>query len=190
MHHNTPMNFLGKSAVSIWNGFRNHLLSPSSGIDFIADVPDSGHRKYIGNVAEYILWWHGLLSEDCHVWDDTLCFHQWLSLQPPAHAGSSLADFSTLKMEAICSSETSVHTRSTRPHISEDRILLTKHSLLKKPGDLVPRLQNIARRGNRRSCVWQRLTNQSVPLISTVLHALDTICCKCCCGVSNLRHHS
>jgi hypothetical protein len=34
-------------------------------------------------------------------------------LQPPAHAGSSLADFSTLKMEAIRSSETSIHTRST-----------------------------------------------------------------------------
>jgi hypothetical protein len=28
--------------------------------------------------------------------------------QPPAHAGSSFADFSTLKMEAIRSSETSV----------------------------------------------------------------------------------
>jgi hypothetical protein len=35
-----------------------------------------------------------------------------LSLQPPAHAGSSFADFSTLKIEAIRSSETSVHTRS------------------------------------------------------------------------------
>jgi hypothetical protein len=44
-------------------------------------------------------------------------------LQPPAHAGSSLAGFSTLKMEAICSSETSVHTRSTRRHIPEDGIL-------------------------------------------------------------------
>jgi hypothetical protein len=33
-------------------------------------------------------------------------------LQPPAHAGSSLTDFSTLKMEAIYSSETSVHTWS------------------------------------------------------------------------------
>jgi hypothetical protein len=39
------------------------------------------------------------------------------------HAGSSLADFSTLKMEAIRSSETSVHTRSTRRHIPEDGIL-------------------------------------------------------------------
>jgi hypothetical protein len=46
-----------------------------------------------------------------------------VSLQPPAHAGSSLADFSTLKMEAIRSSETSVHTRSTRRHIPEDGIL-------------------------------------------------------------------
>jgi hypothetical protein len=45
------------------------------------------------------------------------------SLQPPAHAGSSLADFSTLKMETIRSSETSVHTRSTRRHIPEDGIL-------------------------------------------------------------------
>jgi hypothetical protein len=30
-------------------------------------------------------------------------------LLPPAHAGSSLADFSTLKMEAIRSSETAPH---------------------------------------------------------------------------------
>jgi hypothetical protein len=45
------------------------------------------------------------------------------SLQPPTHAGSSLADFSTLKMEAIRSSETSVHIRSTWHHISEDGIL-------------------------------------------------------------------
>jgi hypothetical protein len=44
-------------------------------------------------------------------------------LQPPAHAGSSLAGFSTLRMEAIRSSETSVHTRSTRRHIPEDGIL-------------------------------------------------------------------
>jgi hypothetical protein len=44
-------------------------------------------------------------------------------LQPPAQAGSSLADFSTLKMEAIHSSETSVHTRSIQRHIPEDCIL-------------------------------------------------------------------
>jgi hypothetical protein len=44
-------------------------------------------------------------------------------LQPPAHAGSSLADFSTLKVEAIHFSETSVRTRSTQRHIPEDDIL-------------------------------------------------------------------
>jgi hypothetical protein len=45
------------------------------------------------------------------------------SLQPPAHAGSSLADFSTLKMEVIRSSETSVHTRTTGLHIPKNGIL-------------------------------------------------------------------
>jgi hypothetical protein len=45
------------------------------------------------------------------------------TLRPPAHAGSSLADFSTLKTEAIRFSETSVHTRSTQRHIPEDGIL-------------------------------------------------------------------
>jgi hypothetical protein len=49
-------------------------------------------------------------------------------LQTPAHAGSSLADFSTLKMETIRSSETSVHfTRSARRHIPEDGILQNKY---------------------------------------------------------------
>jgi hypothetical protein len=45
------------------------------------------------------------------------------SLQPSAHAGSTLADFSTIKVEAIRSSETSVHTRSTRRHFPEYGIL-------------------------------------------------------------------
>jgi hypothetical protein len=53
-----------------------------------------------------------------------------LNLQPPAHAGSSLVDFSTLKMEAIRSSETSVHTRCTRRHISEYGILHLKIRLI------------------------------------------------------------
>jgi hypothetical protein len=44
-------------------------------------------------------------------------------LQPPPHAGSSLAEFSTLKMKAMHSSETSVHTRTTRHHIKENGIL-------------------------------------------------------------------
>jgi hypothetical protein len=49
-------------------------------------------------------------------------------LQPPAHADSSLTDFSALKMEATRSSETSVHTRSTRRHIPENYILHTSMS--------------------------------------------------------------
>jgi hypothetical protein len=40
-----------------------------------------------------------------------------------AHAGSSHADFSTMKMEVIRFSETSVHTRSTGSHIPEGGIL-------------------------------------------------------------------
>jgi hypothetical protein len=46
-----------------------------------------------------------------------------LSLQLPAHTGSSVADFSSLKMEATRSSETSVHARSTQRHSPEDDIL-------------------------------------------------------------------
>jgi hypothetical protein len=45
-------------------------------------------------------------------------------LQAPAHAASSLADFSILKIEAIRSPETSVHTRSTWRHIPEDGIFI------------------------------------------------------------------
>jgi hypothetical protein len=48
------------------------------------------------------------------------------TLLAPAHPGSSLAyflRFSTLKMEAIRSSETSVNTISTRHHIQEDCFL-------------------------------------------------------------------
>jgi hypothetical protein len=41
------------------------------------------------------------------------CIRLALSVQPPAHAGSSFAEFTTLKMEAIRSSETSVHTITT-----------------------------------------------------------------------------
>jgi hypothetical protein len=48
-------------------------------------------------------------------------------LQPPAHAGSSLADVSTLKMEAIHSYEMSVQPRSTWYHIPEDSILHSHH---------------------------------------------------------------
>jgi hypothetical protein len=51
-----------------------------------------------------------------------------ICLQTPVHAGSSLADFSTLKMEAIRSSETLVQTRPTRRHIPEDGSLQSRES--------------------------------------------------------------
>jgi hypothetical protein len=50
-------------------------------------------------------------------------FNWWLCLLATSHEHSSLTKFSTLKMEAIHSSETSVHTRSTQCHIPEDSIL-------------------------------------------------------------------
>jgi hypothetical protein len=58
-------------------------------------------------------------------------------LQPPAHAGSSLADFSTLNMEAIRSSETSVHTRSTWCHIPENGILHIRFAFCLESGDSI-----------------------------------------------------
>jgi hypothetical protein len=53
--------------------------------------------------------------------------------QLPAHAGSSHADFYTLKMEAIRTSETSVHSpTTTRRHTPEDDILHShRHENLK-----------------------------------------------------------
>jgi hypothetical protein len=50
-------------------------------------------------------------------WDVALCS------SGVGHKGSSLTDFSTLKMEVIRSSETAVHARSTWRHIPEDGIL-------------------------------------------------------------------
>jgi hypothetical protein len=47
----------------------------------------------------------------------------YCSLQPPAHDGSLIVDFYTLKVEAICSSETSIFTISILYQIPEDGIL-------------------------------------------------------------------
>jgi hypothetical protein len=59
-----------------------------------------------------------------HVQSKFYCFTvHWLSLQPHADAGSSLSDFSSLKMEAIRFSETSVYTIYKRRYIPEDDIL-------------------------------------------------------------------
>jgi hypothetical protein len=78
-------------------------------------VPCHGDRGYYGRlqIAFYSC------NQQCNIWN--LC--KGCSLQPPAHAGSSLADFYTLKMETIRSSETSVYTISTRRYIPEAGIL-------------------------------------------------------------------
>jgi hypothetical protein len=47
----------------------------------------------------------------------------FVALQPTAHVGSPLAEFSSLKMEAIRSYETSANARSTQRHIPQDDIL-------------------------------------------------------------------
>jgi hypothetical protein len=73
-------------------------------------------------------------------------------LQPPAQAGSTHADFSNLKMEVILSSETSVHTRSTRHHIPEDVILLSHRRENLKSYTMLKLMVDI------NETVWTRLT--------------------------------
>jgi hypothetical protein len=65
------------------------------------------------------LWPHSLslpvsYTAGCSNWN--------LSLQPAAHTCSLLADYSTLKMEAIRSSETSIYQSSTQRHIPEVQV--------------------------------------------------------------------
>jgi hypothetical protein len=84
-----------------------------------------------------------------------LGFFGWqLRLLLPPHAGSSLTDFSTLKMEAICSSKTSVHfTGSTWRHIPDDGILHSHRcENLKSYIKLVNKFQNL--KINLRSNKW------------------------------------
>jgi hypothetical protein len=64
---------------------------------------------------------YGLHLQGKNIRERGISVSRWL--QTGAHAGSSLTDIFTLKMEAICSSETSVHTISTWQHIPEDDIL-------------------------------------------------------------------
>jgi hypothetical protein len=77
-----------------------------------------------------VFFWDVALCRYCvnRRFEGTYRLHlQTADWQPPVHAGSSLADFSTLKMESIRSSRTSVYTISTRPHIPKDGILHSHH---------------------------------------------------------------
>jgi hypothetical protein len=78
---------------------------------YIKLIPENKGTSYLKNAV---------------IWDEETCRScvnrrfggTWLL--PPANAGFSHADFPTPKMEAIGSSETSVHTSSTRLQIPED----------------------------------------------------------------------
>jgi hypothetical protein len=79
-------------------------------------------------------------------------------LQPSAHAFSSPADIFTPKMEAIRSSEASVHIRSTRRHIPENGILQTDsvgeaQQQFTWPTHLWNWAPNLTNRGHRIQCV-------------------------------------
>jgi hypothetical protein len=98
------------------------FLTPSSGSPFQAASRTDRCRIRRHNYS---------IQHNAVFWDVTPCRAcvnrrfggTYRSLQPPPLAGSSLAGFSTLKMGTKHSSETSVHTRSTRRHIPEDCIL-------------------------------------------------------------------
>jgi hypothetical protein len=80
----------------------------------VGNVINTGTEDPLGNLS--------LRVKNVVFWDVALCrscVKRWL---PTAHAGSQLADLSTL-MELIRSSETSVDARSTQHHILEDDIL-------------------------------------------------------------------
>jgi hypothetical protein len=84
--------------------------------------PLPGRLVWLTEQANVVLYMHSEKCNNCKTIKVLKNAVFW-DVAPPAHAGSSLADFSTLKMEAIRSSETSVHTKSSRRQIPEDGIL-------------------------------------------------------------------
>jgi hypothetical protein len=90
-------------------------------------------RDHLGDpwVDGEIIWISGYKRQDwINVAQDLRQESDLVKTMLLAHAGSSLADSFTLKMEAIRSSETSVHTRTTRCHIAENGFL---HSYRRPP---------------------------------------------------------
>jgi hypothetical protein len=114
----------------IYHSTRN--MYPSASI-----VVYSSRAIYISNIHNVVRFevFIEVTMKNAFLWDVAPC-RSWVNrsfgwtyrvqLQPPAHPGSSLANFSTLKMEAMRSCKTSVHTRYTRRHITEDGILHPK----------------------------------------------------------------
>jgi hypothetical protein len=82
-------------------------------------VQVSEHRQVVNKIQNVRFEvFTAVTMKNAVFWDVPPC----RSCVAPDHAGSSLADFSILKMDAIRSSETSVDTTSTRRHIPEDDI--------------------------------------------------------------------
>jgi hypothetical protein len=88
-------------------------------------VPSSKYK--IVSELKYAVFWDVEVCRSCvnRRFGGTYRFHlQGRNIRSVCgHADSSLADISTLKMEAIRSSKTSVDTRSTQLHIPENGIL-------------------------------------------------------------------
>jgi hypothetical protein len=89
---------------------------------WFSDAASVANRNLaIQSLAFHFVDWN--ISVLCKIWGFHGGDYEERRLQPPANAGSSLADFSTLKMEGIRSSETSVRARFTRCYMPEDSIL-------------------------------------------------------------------
>jgi hypothetical protein len=69
---------------------------------------------------KHVVFWDVAL---CRTWVNRHFGGTYLLLQQAAHTCSPLADYSTLKMEEIRSSEMSVNPSSTQRHIPKDNIL-------------------------------------------------------------------
>jgi hypothetical protein len=106
---------------SLWSWFEENSLQPLDHGQFYRwRMPSSGdvapcrycvNRRFGGTYCPH------LQGRNICEWGTSLS--RWLQ----THSGSSLVDFSPLKMEVIRSSETWVHTRCTRHHIPDDGIL-------------------------------------------------------------------
>jgi hypothetical protein len=85
---------------------------------FSNNVNNATARKFRNNFAtiafiKNVVFWDVALCRSCVNRRFGGKFFLHLQLQPPAQAGSPFEDFSTLKMEAILSSETPVDERCT-----------------------------------------------------------------------------
>jgi hypothetical protein len=119
VHYQTGSYSCKLGCILLFGGFRGEVAGQTRESE---TTPGVTHRRQCIIVRFEVFT--AVTMKNVVFWDVALCrscFNQ--HLEPPAHAGSPLADFSTLKMEAIRSSETSVNAISIQRHIPEDDIL-------------------------------------------------------------------